>query len=123
MSTTSSAGFTLPTSENTISVKLFNSFKNGKISATPVLSAAPGSTFDEASVPLSCSGKSFLLEHNSGQKIVFDLGIRKDVSTMPQLYRGLIESGALVVDFGPDVAETLTAGNVDLKSINAVIWR
>jgi hypothetical protein len=113
---------TIPVSDHTISVKIFNSFSNVTLGSGAFFSPAPGSTFDEASVPLSCSGKSFLLEHPNGQKVVFDLGIRKDVNTMAKQFRDRIESGAIKIDFGADVAETLSA-DMDLRDINAVIWR
>lgn len=111
-----------PTSYNTISVKIFNSFNNVTLASESFFSPAPGSTFDESTVPLSCSGKSFLLEHANGQKVVFDLGIRKDVSTMAKYFRDRIENGDIKIDFGPDVAETLSA-DMDLQDINAVVWR
>lgn len=111
-----------PKSVNTVSVKILTSFVKMRFPAGAVVSAAPGSSFDEAAVPLSCSGKSFLVEHASGQKVVFDLGFRKDVSTMSKYWRKQVESGGVKVDFGPDVAETLSS-DMDLKDISAVIWR
>jgi hypothetical protein len=111
-----------PKSMNTVSVKILTSFVKMRFPAGAVVSAAPGSSFDEGAVPLSCSGKSFLVEHPSGQKVVFDLGFRKDVRTMSKYWRKQLESGGLKVDYGPDVAETLSS-DMDLKDISAVIWR
>jgi hypothetical protein len=112
----------LPPSNSTVSVKIFNAFRSLSIPSGLFLTPAPESTSDEAS-NLVCPGKSFLLEHRDGRKVVFDLGIRKDVSTMAKHYRENVESGKFVIDFGPDVAETLVAGGVSLESISAVIWR
>jgi hypothetical protein len=112
-----------PPSTNTISVKIFNSFKHVAISSVSALSSAPGSTADESSRPLECPGKSFLLEHPSGRKVVYDLGIRKDVDTMPKTYREAVKSGHIKIDFGPDVAETLAEGGVKLEEIEALIIR
>jgi hypothetical protein len=112
-----------PASNSTVSVKIFTCFRNLKHRSEAVFSAAPGATSDEAMLPLSCLGKSFLVEHASGHKLVFDLGIRKDTDTWTSWCLDLIESGKLKIDeHGPDVAETLSA-DMDLRSINAVIWR
>jgi hypothetical protein len=113
----------LPPSPSTVSVKIFNAFRSLALTSVPYLSAAPGSTADESTRRLECSGKSFLLEHPSGRKIVYDLGIRKDESTAVKAYREAVGGGHLSVEFGPDVSETLTQGGVDLATIEAVIVR
>jgi hypothetical protein len=108
-----------PSSSTTVSVKIFNAFISLSVPSAPFLSPAANSTSDESS-PLVCPGKSYLIEHPDGRKIVFDLGIRKDVSSMSKSGQKLAKAP---IDFGPDVAETLTAQDVPLDSINAVIWR
>ncbi|EPT05047.1 hypothetical protein FOMPIDRAFT_1045711 [Fomitopsis schrenkii] len=112
---------TFPPSTATVSVKVFNSFKSIAVPSVPFLSAAPGSTADESAVPLTCPGKSFLIEHPSGKKVIYDLGVRKDVSTASKGWRDTIASG-VQLEYGPDVAETLVQHGIDLKSISAVIW-
>jgi hypothetical protein len=111
-----------PSSNATVSVKIFNAFRDLDVISAVVLSPAPGSTSDE-SRRFKAPGKSFLVEHPDGRRVVFDLGIRKDVENIVQSYRDEMREGATVVDFGPDIAETLVGGGIPLDSINAVIWR
>jgi hypothetical protein len=111
-----------PPTASTNSVKIFNSFNSITVAPITFLSAAPGSRSDESAL-YTCPGKSFLLEHPSGRTVVFDLGIRKDLSTAPKNLRNAVDTGTMKIDFGPDVAETLTAGGIALESIEAVIWR
>lgn len=54
---------------------------------------------------------------------MFDLGVRKDLSTASKTWQEMLASGLMSVEHGLDVAETLVAHGIDLKSINAVIWR
>ena len=58
----------------------------------------------------------------AGEKLVFDLGVRKDVSTASKNWQDRLAAG-VPFEYGPDVAETLTQNGYDLKDINAVIWR
>ena len=58
----------------------------------------------------------------AGKKLVFDLGVRKDVSTAAKNWQDRLAAG-ISIEYGPDVAETLTQNGYDLKDINAVIWR
>lgn len=56
-----------------------------------------------------------------GKKVIYDLGVRKDVSTGSKKWQDMLASGAKL-DCGPDVAETLVQHGIDLESITAVIW-
>ena len=56
-----------------------------------------------------------------GKKVIYDLGVRKDVASGSKLWQDMLANGAKL-DAGPDVAETLVHHGIDLKSINAVIW-
>lgn len=70
---------------------------------------------------------TFLIEHPNGQKLMFDLGIRKDQEKLPprvaESWRAAAELGPFQMRVDEDVSEQLTKGGVDLSSINAVIWR
>jgi hypothetical protein len=111
-----------PISASTVSVRIFNSFRSGTNQSAPFFSAGHGSRSDETS-PFICPGKLFLLEHPSGRTLVFDLGIRKDLSTASKYLRDAVQAGIAKIDFGPDVTETLIDGGVSLESVEAVIWR
>lgn len=65
----------------------------------------------------------FFLEHPSGQKVLFDLGIRKDWENLDQaVVQRLRHHGySIVVDKGID--EALHEGDLGAKDIDAVIWR
>ena len=69
---------------------------------------------------------SFLIENTQlGMKIVFDLGVRKDFfnTAPPALARRVKYFLKFDVKVDKDVAEILTEGGVDLREINAVVWR
>jgi len=66
---------------------------------------------------------SFLLEHPSGRKLVFDLGIRKDFSNYAPSIRDYLPTTKYKIDIENDVAATLRAQQVSPESIEAVIWR
>lgn len=68
---------------------------------------------------------SFLIEHPSGRKFLFDLGLRKDwQNSAPAL--GLTKmSGSPIVEsisVTHNVSEILTKGGVDTKGIEGIIW-
>ena len=65
---------------------------------------------------------SFLIEHPSGKKLLFDLGARVDFeSNAPALVRRL-KSYGFTPAINKDVATILSEGGMDLRNINAVIW-
>ncbi|KAH9935468.1 uncharacterized protein B0H18DRAFT_1101223 [Fomitopsis serialis] len=119
------SSLTFPTSTATVSVKVFNAINSLSAPSAIFFSAAPGSLADESSTRLTGPAKSFLIEHPSGKKLVFDLGVRKDVSTASKTWQDTLASGKMQAEYGPDsdVAETLVKHGIDLEHINAVIWR
>lgn len=109
----------LPEGGQTITVKLINPVDFGpailsRFMAPPV----PGlETF-----PTSPS-HSFLLEHSSGRKLVFDLGIRKDYQNYSPKIASYIPTTKYDIQVTSNVADILEDGGVKLKEIEAVIWR
>jgi hypothetical protein len=71
---------------------------------------------------LICPSYSFLIEHPSGRKILFDLGIRKDTNNLPPPIVGLINSPGCEFKVKKDVAELLEDNGVETRSIEAVVW-
>lgn len=64
----------------------------------------------------------FLIEHEkSGRRVVYDLGIRKEVEGYAPAMIGNIKG--FTIEPGPDVYEFLRDGGISLDSIEAVIWR
>lgn len=64
----------------------------------------------------------FLIEHEKlKRKIVFDLGIRRGISSYAPL--ALEYHKAFRMQPGRDIFEVLQDGNINLGAIEAVIWR
>ncbi|KAJ6631145.1 hypothetical protein B0H10DRAFT_1981080 [Mycena sp. CBHHK59/15] len=111
----------IPASSSTVTVKTFDvaeDFSKIKVPAAsffkPVL---PG--HENYASPLY----AFLIEHvATKQRVMFDLGIRKDVeNAAPALYE-VFKSGAVSMPVKQDIVEQLTEGGIDVGSISAVIW-
>lgn len=70
--------------------------------------------------PVPCL--SFLLEHPSGQKLLFDLGVPKDIDTLgPEVATRLRQVGHQV-HVKRDVADELKEHGLRREEINGVIW-
>lgn len=73
---------------------------------------------------MNCPAYSFLIEHAaSGQKLLFDLGVRKDFENLVPVIANIIkeEKWQIIVEKG--VAEILEEGGIKPKDINGIIWR
>lgn len=67
---------------------------------------------------------AFLLDHpNSGKKVLFDAGSRKDFWNFPPVVYGLILNAAVGLKVEKNVSEILEEKGIDLRQINSVIWR
>jgi len=109
----------LPPGNEYINVKMINPVNFGPAILQRFMApAVPGLETFESSPSLS-----FLLEHPSGRKLVFDLGIRKDFSNYAPSIRDYLPTTKYKIDIETDVATTLRAQQVSLESIEAVIWR
>lgn len=65
----------------------------------------------------------FLLEHPSGQKVLYDLGIRKDWQNLaPEITERFKELGHKP-SVEKNISEVLDESGIGKESINAVIWR
>lgn len=109
----------LPAGEVAISVSLINPVNFGpailnRFMAPPV----PGlETFK------SSPSHSFLLEHPSGRRLVFDLGIRKDYENYAPKIVAYIPTTNYNIEVEKNVVDILEDAGIQLKSIEAVIWR
>lgn len=109
----------VPSSSVTVSVKIIDASTIANVPAhalfTPLI---PGFKIAAPS-PSYC----FLLEHPSGQKVLFDLGIRKDWQNLAPA----IVDRFKVVGHKPsaekNISEILDEAGVGKENINAVIWR
>ncbi|KAL2832584.1 beta-lactamase-like protein [Aspergillus cavernicola] len=65
---------------------------------------------------------SFLLEHSSGRKLVFDLGIRKDYHNYAPKIANYIPTTGYNIEVTKNVADILEDSGIETKGIEAVIW-
>ncbi|WAO95518.1 Lactamase-B domain-containing protein [Fusarium falciforme] len=113
--------FELPSSTNVVDVRVIDSTARLRI---------PMTTFVKDHVPshdfLECPAYSFLIEHSSGQKLIFDLGLRKDIGASPpaviQSFVAESEKSGASVTVDTDVASVLKEASIDLNDIKAIIW-
>ncbi|KAK0468557.1 beta-lactamase-like protein [Armillaria novae-zelandiae] len=113
----------VPPSTSTVTVY---AIKAGKITFLPA------SLFFEPVLPgyegLSGPIYTFLIEHLTKGKIMFDLGMRRDQEKYAPAVQGFFdlfrEMGGydMGADDGETVSEQLVKGGVELDSVNAVIW-
>jgi glyoxylase-like metal-dependent hydrolase (beta-lactamase superfamily II) len=71
---------------------------------------------------LDCPAFAFLIEHESGRKLLFDLGVRKDHENLAPRIVNRIKSGGWKVAVKQGVREQLEANGVDGKDIEGIIW-
>ncbi|KAK7449336.1 hypothetical protein VKT23_013477 [Stygiomarasmius scandens] len=68
-----------------------------------------------------CPSIAFLLEHSaSGQRLVFDLGIRRDTDTLPPTVKDLIQK-YMPVEVPQSVAESLRKGGLEPSEVELVV--
>jgi hypothetical protein len=65
----------------------------------------------------------FLIEHESGSKVLFDLGFRKDWQNYAPTLLKMFDSASITIEAEKDVVDVLEEGGVRKEEINAVIWR
>jgi hypothetical protein len=66
---------------------------------------------------------SFLIEHSSGRRLVWDLGIRKDMHNYAPKIANYIPGRGYTFQQEKDVIDILEEGGVKGESVEAVIWR
>jgi hypothetical protein len=66
---------------------------------------------------------SFLIEHSSNQKVLFDLGVAKDLTQyVPSVYEGIVEL-PWVIEVEMNVADILKKNDIDPSEIDTIVWR
>ncbi|EUC41870.1 hypothetical protein COCMIDRAFT_105009 [Bipolaris oryzae ATCC 44560] len=65
---------------------------------------------------------SFLVEHSSGKKILFDLATRKDPENFSPAIRQSIAAGGLTFEGDKDVVDILEEKGIKREEIDEVIW-
>jgi hypothetical protein len=114
--------FAIPSSPNTVDIHIMKA----------VTSSTGLSVFikDDPDLPttatLMLSSWIFLIEHPKlKRRVLFDLGIRKDLKNLaPAAYQAIARPDGtppFVID--KDIPELLVDGDVSLESIDTIIWR
>lgn len=107
-------------SGQTLTVKLINTVNFGPAILDRFMTpAVPGlETFKD------CPSFSFLLEHPSGRRLVWDLGIRKDFGNgYASSIRDYLPTTNYTIDTTFDVVDVLQRHGIEAVDIEAVIWR
>jgi hypothetical protein len=114
--------FTIPESNVTVKVHMLKSF----------LWTLPLSEFVNPDSRISTTnttdilGLAFMLEHPSGRRVMFDIGLRKDTENLSPAV--LKTFGNPDGTFGPameddDIPTQIKRAGIDLHTIDTVIWR
>ncbi|EXJ61040.1 hypothetical protein A1O7_05193 [Cladophialophora yegresii CBS 114405] len=109
----------IPPSNNAVTVRIIDSTSQLRAHAPMILEPAiPGHDL------LQCPAYSFLIEHPSGRKILYDLGTRKDWENLPPLVQGLLKHHDLAIEVEKNVAEILQENGIAVTDgeIEALIW-
>ena len=108
----------LPSSPNIVKVRIIDTTTSIRCKADYFLSPIVGGMSD-----LLCNAFAFLVENpRTGEKVIFDLGVRKDWENMaaPMVER-LRQTFDIHVMKG--VADILKDEDLNLEEINSIIWR
>ena len=109
----------IPQSDATVTVRIIGTGSRASISA---------SEFFEPTIPghevlANSPAYPFLIEHGSGRKVIFDLGIRKDWRNFSPALLKMFKPAGVEVHGDKDVVDVLEEGGVKKEDINAMIWR
>ena len=72
---------------------------------------------------MKCNAFSFLIEHPSGRKLLFDLGVRKDWRNLAPMIIKRIEADEFDVAIEKNVIDILGEQGMKGEQIEAIIWR
>ncbi|KAF7311570.1 Metallo-beta-lactamase superfamily protein [Mycena kentingensis (nom. inval.)] len=111
--------FGIPEQSATVDVRAFNV---GNLSIVGAASAVFSPTLPgHESVTLAMH--AFLVEHPPTKtRLMFDLGLRKDVENFPSAISSVFDAGVFAVNEEKDITQLLVDGGVPLETIDTVIW-
>jgi hypothetical protein len=109
----------IPRGQEFLAVKLINATSMGPAIISRFMEPAVPGVTQFPSVP----SFSFLLEHASGRKLVFDLGIRKDYQNYAPSVANYIPTTKYDLRIKDNVVDILEEGGIGGSEIEAVIWR
>jgi hypothetical protein len=108
-----------PPSNNIVTIKLINPVNFGPAQIHRFMSPpVPGlETFPTS--PSLCS----LIEHHSGRKLVWDLGIRKDYHNYAPKIRNYLPTTKYDIEVEQNLVDILKDHGIEGSDVEAVIWR
>ncbi|KAJ6584944.1 hypothetical protein B0H19DRAFT_403431 [Mycena capillaripes] len=110
-----------PASEATVSLKAYDVVSSPRaVFLAPGMVMCPVPTGHEV---LRCPVFAFLVEHAAtGRRVMFDLGVRKDLENAAPLLADAVKTGKLTMPVERGIVEQLLDDGIDVASINAAIW-
>lgn len=66
---------------------------------------------------------SFLIEHPSGQKILYDLGVPRDWHTFAPVVADRLSKSGWKIEVEEEVIDILEKGGIAISEISSIIWR
>lgn len=109
----------LPPGQEAISVKMINPVNFGPAIIRRFMEPPVSGVEKKKPGPVL----TFLLEHSSGKKLVFDLGIRKDYQNYAPVVAEYIPTTNYDIRVTKNVVDILEESGIPGSSIDAVIWR
>lgn len=109
----------IPDSDVTVKVSIIDTTSHIAGIPTNIFVQPPIKGYDY----FDCPAYSFLVEHPSGKRILFDLGVRKDWQNLAPRIVEHIRNGRWKVDVKKNVADILHENGVPPESIDAIVWR
>lgn len=113
--------FDIPAGQPIASIKLINTVNFGPA----VLKGLMGPPIPHVTTlgPGASPSLSFLVEHSSGRRVVWDLGIRKDWHNHAPVIANYIPTRNYTIEVEKNVIDILEEEGIKGDSIEAVIWR
>jgi glyoxylase-like metal-dependent hydrolase (beta-lactamase superfamily II) len=71
---------------------------------------------------LECPVFAFLIEHPSGRRLLFDLGVRKDWESLPETVVKILKDNEFKIEVKQSVREQLEEHGINGSSIEGIIW-
>lgn len=108
----------IPQSNNTVKVSIIDTTTSITLPMSVMVKPAVVGGYETC----TCPSYSFLIEHPSGRKLLFDLGVRKDWENMAPFMVDILKKNNWAVTVGKDVHDILEDNGHDPKAVEAIFW-
>lgn len=112
----------IPTSDATVDVKIID---GGRLTVPAAATYVWGPVLPGHEKFSAMSYAFFIENHAQKKRIMFDLGLRKDPENYAPVHSNFLKdpTKGAIVEVDKDVATQLQEGGIDLKSVDAIVWR